>query len=499
MKFFESFRATRWLRSTNLVLQALLFVAFFGGLNYLALQYSWRFDITQLRKHTLSAETRAYLTQLDQPIRVVVTLPKSASPDDHEAPADLDQINNDVAGLLREYTYALETNAKVDFRVDYIDVYQRPREAEQLGLEPNAIYFFSGQRPRKVGVDALYRYKNNQRVAFLGEQAFTAAILGVSNPEQKKIYFLTGHGEMDPHSVDNQRGLSEIRNALTARNYALDALDLSRARAIPDDAALIISVGAQYSYEAREQEMLRQYMGTRAGRLMLFTAPGTDPTGLEDLLREWGIVADNNWIYDRSTSSQSDMSGDLILTTDTQHPITQALADNNLALKFGATRSVRPAPSRATDPSLSITPLVLTAPTAWGEVSYRTMRRGRAPRYDVGADLPGPLAVVTVAERVTAKSDLPFSIPVGRLAVFGCSDFIANGRLGTRANSTVFFSTLNWITDSDTQFNIPARPIERFQLALSRDRLSRLRYILLFGAPGAFAILGFIVYWTRRR
>lgn len=503
MKIFESFRAARWLRSTNLVLQALLFVTFFGGLNYLALHYAWRFDITQFRKHSLSAETRAYLAQLgrNQPIqiRVVVTFPKDAALTGDTAPADLDQINNDIAGLLREYTYALETNASASLRIDYIDVYQRPRDAEQLNLKPNTIHFFAGDRPSEVTLDELYRRKDNQRVAFLGEQAFTRAILTVASPVKKKIYFLTGHGEMDPHSVDPQRGLSEIRDALRARNYDLGVLDLSRAREIPADATLIISAGAQNPYEAYEEEILRRYMTARAGRLMLFTAPGTAPTGLEGLLREWGIVADNNWIFDVPGSSQRDVNDDLILATNNQHYITQTLADNHLALKFGATRSVRPASARATDPGLSIMPLVLTSPTSWGEVSYRSIRRGQRFRYDAGADLPGPLAVVTVAERITAKNDLPFSIPVGRLAAFGCSDFIANGRLGARANSTIFFSTLNWLGTGGTEDNIPARPIEKFQLALGQGQLSRLRYILIFAAPGAFALFGLIVYWTRRR
>ncbi len=41
-------------------------------------------------------------------------------------------------------------------------------------------------------------------------------------------------------------------------------------------------------------------------------------------------------------------------------------------------------------------------------------------------------------------------------------------------------------------------PIERFQLALSQQELTRLRYSLLFIVPGAVALLGIMVYWSRR-
>lgn len=504
MQLFQSFRAARWLRSTNLILQAVLFVTLFAGLNYLAFFYSWRFDLTQLRRHSLSAETGVYLSQINQPIRVIVTFPKDDSTAGPDAPADLNQINNDIAGLLREYAYAIEANPRSSLKIEYIDVYQRPREAAELQLEPYRVVFFSGepghlQRRKDVLFDMLYQYKNNQRVAFLGEQAFTAAILYVCNPVPKKIYFLTGHGEeMDLNSVDNLRGLSELRDALRGRNYELDTLNLSRVRAIPDDAELIVSIGAQNPYEPYEEELLRKYLSVRAKRIMLFAQPGVARTGLESLLSEWGIVVDDDWIYD---PGQVDLNGDLVLTADNAtHAITQVLADNHLAVKFGATRSVRPATAQALDPGLSVTPLIFTSNSAWGEISYRAIaRRAGMQRYDAGADRPGPLPVATASERMAAKNDLPFSIPVGRIAVFGCADFLANSRFGARANSTVFFSTLNWAFATETQYNIPARPIEKFQLALGREELSRLRITLLFGVPGAVALLGLIVYWTRRR
>ncbi|MDR0901198.1 MAG: GldG family protein [Opitutaceae bacterium] len=489
MRPSHSFRAARWLRTINLVLQAVLFVAFFGGLNYLASHYAWRFDLTQLRRHSLSAETKSYLAQLREPVRVIVTL----SQEDESDPGQ-SSVYRDVRGLLREYIYAADATAAGLIRVDYIDVYQRPREAGQLNLTANTVLFLSGERRREVPLADLYRRRDKQRVAFLGEQAFTAAILDVSNPGQKKIYFLAGHGEMDPNAVDPARGLSELRDALRQRNYALDTLDLSRARVIPEDAAVVVSVGAQTRYESYEQETLRGYMTNRAGRMVVFFQPAINPTGLEELLNDWGLLADNVWVHDRGDGDRAD-SGDLILSSLTPHPATQLLIDNQLVLRFGATRAARPNPARAADPGLAVTPLVSTGGTAWGERDYQR----RLARFNPASDLPGPLAVGTAAERVKAKNDLPFTVPVGRIVAFGSADFAANGRIRAGANAAIVFSTLNWLVDRDALLNVPARPVERFQLALSRDHLRNLRYTLLFALPGAVALLGLIVYWTRRK
>ena len=64
MNIADSFRAARWIRFINLLLQALLFLALFANLNYLALNHAWRFDVTANRRHSLSPETRAYLERV---------------------------------------------------------------------------------------------------------------------------------------------------------------------------------------------------------------------------------------------------------------------------------------------------------------------------------------------------------------------------------------------------------------------------------------------------
>ena len=108
------------------------------------------------------------------------------------------------------------------------------------------------------------------------------------------------------------------------------------------------------------------------------------------------------------------------------------------------------------------------------------------------------MTVATSSERVTNTGNLLFKVPGGRLVVFGSADWIANGSLATIGNLSLFLSTINWATDRDIDLKVPARPVDKFQLALNQSQLSHLRYSLLFLVPGVAALLGFIVYWTRR-
>ena len=495
MTFFESFRAARWLRTVNLVLQAVLFLTLFGGLNYLARNYAWRYDLTSHRRYSLSPETLSYIKSLPRPVHIVVTL----SPDSDNA--DIAQAYRDVSGLLREYVYASEANPNGRITVEYLDVYQRRREAEQLGIEqPNQVILICGDKRRVISED-LYRVESRRKVAFAGEQALTAALLDVSSPERKKIYFLAGHGEMRPDDVDPARGLSAVADELRQRNFSVDLLDLTAARKVPDDASLLVLVAPQGRYTPFEEEILRQYLADHAGRLVLLLPPAVQH-GLDNLLFDWGILADDVLVCDTSPDSFAD-NGDLLIRWFAPHPITQTLINYQIGLRLGLCRSVRPDPARAPTNSVTVTTLAATSTTAWGERSYRL---SRTPQYNPGVDLKGipaldpanRLGVAASSERVQVRDNLPFSVRGGRLVVFGTGDMVANNRIVNPGNLNIFLGAINWCVDRDTQLNVPARPIERFQLSLSQQDLMRLRYSLLLVLPGIAALLGLVVYWSRR-
>jgi hypothetical protein len=500
MPAFDSFRTVRWFRTFHLVLQAVLFLTLFGGLNYLALNHPSRFDLTRHHRYSLSPETLAYLGNLNQPVRVIVTLT-----DDSDHPEVIAALP-DVNGLLREYAYATEANhdAKTgrDGRVTIrnLDVDRQLREASQLGIEQrNVIVFLCGDKHHVVSLAELYRVENGVAKDFIGERAFTAAILDVSSPEQKKIYFLSGHGEARIDDPDPARGLSVLADELRLRNFAVATVDIGANRKVPDDAALIIAAGPQ-NVDAYTQEQLRQYLGARAGRLLLLVAPGATqgiPVGLTELLYDWGVLLDDDMIYD-SDPNEFTENGDLRVLALTPHPVTQSLIEmNNVPLIVSRARSVHPFAASG----LIVTTLAATSTSAWGEQSHFW-----TPEYNPGIDLKGlpqmapknRLGIIVASERARPRDNLPNSVPSGRLVVFGSTDFVTNGHfLSIAGNQNIVFNAVNWAIGSG-QLNVPARPVERFKLSLSALELIRLRYSLLFLVPGAAVLLGLIVYWTRR-
>jgi hypothetical protein len=497
MNLADSFRAARWIRFCNLVLQAVLFLALFGGLNYIALHHAWRFDLTQSRRHSLSAETKSYLDRLERNISIIVTIPND------DANEELAQAYRDVNGLLREYVYTTRSSARGKVEVRYLDVYQSRHEAEALKIDvPNVVVVQCEDRQRVLTLSDLYRTKDRRRDAFQGESILTAAILDVSSPDKKKIYFVAGHGEMRPDDVDRARGLSQLRDELRQRNFDMGGLDLSLSRKIPDDAALLLIASPEGRFQPAEEELLRNFLQTRAGRVILMLDParqdGLGQYGLENLLFDWGIIVYDKLIIDLDPSSLTE-SNELRLwhfARDAGSHITDNLINNNMAVIVGTARVVSDDLGRSSDDGLSVKKLIATSDKAWGESSYRLPGTGRL-EYTPGLDLKGPLGVMVISERVKPAS-LPLSVRGGRLAVFGTADLVTNNRIFNPGNLNLFLATVNWAVDRDTQLNIPARPIQRFKLSLSQEELTRLRLGLLLVVPGVIALLGLIVYWTRR-
>lgn len=493
MRFADSFRAARWVRLVNLLLQAVLFLTLFAGLNYVALNHSWRFDLTASHRYSLSPETESYLDRLERDVQIFVTFTEdSESPDAAQAYRDLD-------GLLREYVYRTRAKQAGHGRVivRFVDVYAQRRVADELELkQPNLVLVKCDNNSRRLLIDELYTIKNRTHLEkFKGEAAMTEAILDVSNPEKKKIYFVQGHGELLPDDVSPE-GLSILCDQLRQRNFALAGLDLRMTRKVPDDASLLVIAGPRSPFQPFEEELLRNYLGIRAGRIILMVGPGQARIGLEKLLFEWGMFVWDNKIFDQNTEYLTE-TGELRLRHFLPHPITQSLIDYSLPLLVGPARVVMEDLGRSSDDGLSVKTLVATSQTAWGETNYDP-KLGIPPEYTQGQDPHGQLGVLVISERVKPAERIDFSVRGGRLATLGTAELVTNGRISNLGNLTLFLQMVNWEIEGNSPLSIPARSIQRFQLSLSQEELLRLRLGLLFIVPGAVAILGLLVYWTRR-
>ncbi len=487
MVTLDNFRLAKRFRKTNRLFQIALSLSLVLAINYIGARYYARIDLTRDQQFSLSPETVAYLKKIETPVDIIVTYTPEAN----------SVFFNFVENLLKEYTIQSRRHGEDMVRIEYVNIYQQRRRARELVVrygiqEENQIVVISGDRQVEIDRTDLFEVKDNEITAFTGETAFTTAILEVSNPEQPKIYFLSGHGERLINDVDPIHGLSELTQFLQEKNFVLGTIDLQREPSVPEDADLLVIAGPKAGIAPIEQEKLRVYLNEQNGRLILLLDPFIKHE-LDDLLFDWGILVDDMVIYDTGPDSVS-AGGDLVIRRFAEHPVSQFLIDYQLTSLFGPARPVRPDPGAPLDERLNITPLVGTSDTSWAERRYRTET---LPAYTEDSDLPGPITIATLAERRVGDA-LGIFIPGGRIAVFGNSDFISNNRINAFGNRILFLNTIKWSVDEKTQLNLPSKQVRTYKLVLSEADLRNLLLYFL-SVPLGMAILGFVVFAIRRR
>ena len=167
MSLIESYQSNRIADRLHAVVQFLLVFLILAAINTIAMRSYIRFDTTLNRSFTLSAQTVAYLTQLQQPINIVVTLSEQSRD------LGIRDIYYDVKSLLSEYEYETRNQGENRVRVEYLNIYQQARRAKELGVTTeNAIVFNPGAQNKKVEIDNLYNVTQGDNQEFLGETVF---------------------------------------------------------------------------------------------------------------------------------------------------------------------------------------------------------------------------------------------------------------------------------------------------------------------------------------
>jgi hypothetical protein len=492
MSKLDDFRYAMPLRHLNKFAQIVLTLTLLFGLNALAARHYWRQDISRHGAYSLSPETLAYLRALKEPVTVVVTIPD----DDSDSKTGQQQalLYRYAKNLLTEYREASRHGSREMLALEFVDPYKNPRRAEELARtyhveQTNVVVFASGRRQRIVTPSEILEFRDMKPSAYKGEQAFTSALLETASARTPVIYFTTGHAEMAIDDVTPNRGLSLVDQELKARNLDARPLDLSKG-SVPDDADMVVVADPQGQFLPQETERLRAYMDERAGRLVIFMGAGRD-TGLDNFILRWGIHT-GDMVVEETGKDNLDSSGGILVRNFSDHPITAILHRNGAPIVTGQARPIA-AGTSAVEAGTRLATLMASSSTSWADRGWRTERE---PVMNLDTDVPGPVPLAVLAQTGTTSS-AGISLPGSRLLVAGLGDVIANNRITAFGNQAFFFSLVNWMLDREQVIAIAPRPIDRYQLPLSRENLGRLSYLLCIPAA-VFILMGLAAGLLRR-
>lgn len=486
------YRGRRAVTGINMAVSILLAAAVMVLINRLAWHYNYRWNVSWDRYYALSDKTMGLIDSLKEDLDVTALFQKG------------NPAFNDVYRLLREYEYAdAELNSPRRIRLQIIDTDRDLTEAREKAVHydihnPNVVVFDVNGRTKYVEAKDLSDYEYTlkggapvkRRISFKGEQAFSSAILSVSQAARPKVYFLRGHGE---HSIDDyssQSGYSRIATLMRRDNMDVKSLVLSDVSGVPSDCSLLLVAGADRKISDAEIEMISSYLD-RNGRLMVLLDPAVN-TGMEKMLERWGVKLAEDVVVGPTLSGR-----DLIVNEYGEHPAVKRLA--GLVTMFYMPRSVE-VMAGFDSGVVTASDKPRAAVLAYSSEAWAEMNLSENPaRFHEGIDRTGPVSTAVAVEK-GAMGGIDVEIKPTRIVVVGDSLFVSNGTLEKAVGGNVDFllSTVSWLLERESLMAVSAKSPYELRLDMNFDQMKLMTLFTVCLLPVIMGLTGFLV-WLKRR
>jgi len=474
----------KWAIGLHLVLLVAVVLSVLVMVNYLSRDFFLRFHLSTRSKIELFPRTVSLLRSLTNQVNVTLYYDTD------------DELYSTVSDLLGEYRLV---NPKITIQtVDYMHnpgLAQTVKAKYKLSSPTDkdlVIFDCEGKTVVREG-KALASYVVEQvpnekepefrrkPAAFLGEMAFTSALLDVISSKPFKAYFLQGHGEHQIDSGDELTGYLKFAAILRQNYIEAERLSLLGTNAVPADCNLLVIAGPREAIPDTELAKVEQYLNQGGRLLALFTyAARNKETGLEGILAKWGVDVGHNVIRDLDNTITGQ---DLKVLRFSKHPLVNSLLQSSLHLMLPRSVGQLKAHTQAAD-APRVDELAFTGPRAFAD-------------SDLIHKQSFPLMV---AVEKGAIKDVITERGSTRMVVVGDSYFLGNQLIDSAANRDFAAAMANWLLER-TQLlaGLGPRPFTQYKLEITNAQLHQAQWALLAGLPGGVLFLGGLVWLRRRR
>jgi gliding motility-associatede transport system auxiliary component len=434
---------------------ALLVAAILVAANYVAWARPKTWDLTREKIFTLAPDTVDTLHRLDRDVKAYAFYSTDERP------------TQTAKDLLERYR---GESKRFDYQV--VDPERSPELVKRFRVSPDSerIVLVAGDKEVRVRAPS--------------EEGLTNGLVKLGRARVLKIYFTTGHGEPSPTDASG-KAYSVAGKKLQDDGYEVATLPLLEKGEVPADATAVLVAGAQRPFLEREVKALQAWL-VKGGKLGVYLEPEVN-AGLDPVLKEFGIEADDDMVVDPSLGSRLFSGSPVtpIVAPSGEHPITAKL--RNLAIALPTARSLVALTSSAVRP----TPLLLTSSEAWGETDIKSLF-GKGAKYDPG-EKRGPLPVAMAAVRPGTGG-----APEARLVVVGDSEFFDDRYQQIPGNLDFFLNGVAWLGEQPDRITVRPRAREASRLFLDEAQVAAIRFATVDAFPVALLAVGLAVWMVRR-
>ncbi|MEK7354594.1 MAG: Gldg family protein [Chloroflexota bacterium] len=479
--------------STGTTVMTSIFIGITLLANAISIGAYQRFDTTGLSQFTLTSQTKDVLTSMNTSVQVLGFF----------VPNDPSGIGGYVKNLLKEYQ-----NYTTKLTVKEIDPDEHPDQANKYGIKMYQTVVFESDKgrrlvsPQEIVQTGTDQQGNQQITGIEAEHAFTSALLEVTGITQKKIYFLTGHGEANIAS-DYSAATQSLRDNL----FKVDVLDLLITGSIPDDASALIIAGPKKQLDVKELAIIKNYLDN-GGWVMVMLNPNPSPD-MKLLLYLWGINVVDGTVVDPTSSLSPNVSSPIVPRLRNFFGLTTMYFPGATAFLPQPDYQPQVIPSSGSDAPIQIVwmsnnstiemfSLARTSQDSWLEKNFDP---GTAPVFNDGTDLNGPLDLgflVVMTPPLDAKGNPIGTVPPTRLVVISDADFASNQHFYNGDNGNFFLNLVEVLTSGKELISIERKVLPFRRLVVDPEVSNFIRISSIGLLPLLVLLLGGVIWWRRR-
>lgn len=501
----------RWWGRIHLVVGVILALYILLVINLIIFRHPMRVDVTAERQHTLSAETRKRLQEVNEEILVV--FPTFIQ---RENPTHLAHGRALLRAryLLNEYMAAqplIRLVGEVDVFSDDERWVSLRDEYKLSASQINRFVFMAGDgntyrqtvTPQDLAVFGQVRDQLSdvpEIKEFRAEKAFTDVIMRLMYRERQPVYFTLDHGEMPLEPRSGQRmGLISLTRELETSGYEVKPLFLSRVNDVPSDARIVFIVQPTQPFTQRDLEKMEKYL-KGGGRLLV--AMGPQRTGLEVLLQRWGVTVEDGTVVERRFADQAERFRSSVQQSDdpivyhfnAAHAATSAFSEAaRFELILSAPRPLQPGGMSQGLEGVSIIDLVSNPEEGLNYYHRKTRSQTGLPR-------PADFSVGVAVEQIRPDRPPPdFQVLDSRMIVLSSGSLMSTDRLLRFSHRDFILNCVAWLAGKEEKTAVGAeRWVER-RMKMSDSIQVYLFWVPVIVFPGLCMAMGLFVHFVRRK
>ena len=436
-----------------------LFTAIISLLAWLSNQYSFESDWTKNNKNTLSNVSIKLLEQIPEAITITTFIPDG----------NLISNRQQIKELIEKYQ-----KYKNNIVLKIINPDIAPDLVRQLKVT-------------NYGEVVVEYEGRNEHINQLNEQTLTNTLQRLLRQGERRLLFVSGHGERKPNGPANY-DWNNFSSKLKTKGISTGLLKLNETPNIPNVAAIVIA-SPQVDFLAGEVEVIVNYIKA-GGNLIWIQEPGDSLHGLQPLANLLGINFHPGTIVDPTAQMMNvnDPSFALI-TSYPSHAITRdfqymSIFPKAVAIDF----------SKVSD-SWTISPFLQTVPRSWSETG---VLKG-AIDYNADKDIVGPLTIgLALTHKKENKNKNKDKVKKQRIVILGDGDFLSNTYLGNQGNLNIGHNIINWISNDDSFISIPGSNAVDNQISLTDLTGALIGLFFLVLLPLGLLVTGTVIWYKRR-